>query len=175
MSASLKLTLLGFLLCVCAAIAVILWPRQERPLAPAVHAISPAPSASQDFPLSTSDTESVRSASAKADESSNDVASSNLTPDAAPAPTPDPLVPAAFVQPSADDHFTPEQLDVLNNMRKDFADAMQESRLNANDPAYYDRWKALQADFDDRFRSQFGDEAYNEFQNSALHSPPPPQ
>ena len=88
-------------------------------------------------------------------------------PDAVPEAVP--LVPAAFVDPDPDDHFTSVQLNALNNIRREFAQAMGRENLNPNDPEYYRRWQKWRADSNERFQAMFGQDTSLVYQLEAAH------
>lgn len=83
------------------------------------------------------------------------------------------LVPVAFVEPQPEDRLSEDQLAALQWLRGGFASAMEKGPfLNPNTPAYYDRWKKLQQDFDEQFRTQLGDDAFRKYQDLARQSAP---
>jgi len=181
-SMKLKIALGCFAIPAAAAIAVILWPQHDLQPAPLASARAGGDSSTAPVPQDTGSVHRVLSWSnpAPSGTAGSDAASASR-PAAAQTSATEPdtvsesLVPVAFAEPApgSDVHLTPSQQEVLQTMRKEFLDAMHEGDMNPNNQAYYEHWKDLQADFDERFHSIFGDEAYNEYMNSALHQQPP--
>lgn len=113
------------------------------------------------FPSSAFETRNV--SVAPEDPRPGDPAPQNFPPD----PAQQDLVPAAFVPPDPRDHFTPDDLATLKSLRQEFAEALEAGRLRPEDPRYLQRWKELEAALEERYRAQFGDEAYVKYQGEA--------
>jgi hypothetical protein len=78
------------------------------------------------------------------------------------------IVPAIFMEPRPEDHFTASDMITIREMRDQFTNALNAApRLDPNSPEYYARWKALQADFDSQFKANFGTATLLKYQDLA--------
>jgi hypothetical protein len=54
-----------------------------------------------------------------------------------------------------------EQLTALRNLREDFMSMMAGVDQDPTSPEYFERWEAARAAIDERFYTEFGQDAYN--------------
>jgi len=72
------------------------------------------------------------------------------------------LQPLAMVDSTALPDLSEEQLTALRNLREDFVSAMAGVDQDPTSPEYFERWEAARAAIDERFFTEFGQDAYNE-------------
>ena len=162
-------------------VAWLLLSRNSSPQPAPLLVSHPAPPVSPIFPVTT---ESPAYSRLSPSHPANDAPLAAGAP-AAPRPLPsasvDPaitpplpqlaLYPVAFADPRPEDHFTPDQMQILRTLRSDFATALAEnSHLSPSSQEYFDRWMDLKDDFDSQFRARFGTDTYMRFQHLALES-----
>ena len=71
------------------------------------------------------------------------------------------LQPLAMVDSTALPDLSEEQLTALRNLREDFVSAMAGVDQDPTSPEYLERWEAARAAIDERFFTEFGQDAYN--------------
>ena len=71
------------------------------------------------------------------------------------------LQPLAIVDSAALPDLSEEQLTALRNLREDFVSAMAGVDQDPTSPEYFERWEAARAAIDERFFTEFGQDAYN--------------
>ena len=84
-------------------------------------------------------------------------------------------IPLALSPPASSIQLTDAQKAILQDIQKDFVEAVGGPDQNPSDPAYRDRWVTAVSESDDRLRSMIGWEGFNEWQisNWALALNPP--
>ncbi len=152
--------------------------RREPPLPRLASATAPAPSAS--LPSSFDDLRPASSTAAPIPAATADSSPASPPPQVArsqrPAPSGIPplvpaqlaRIPAAFIDPRPEDHFDEAQLEAFQYLREQFIDSLKQGgTLDPSGPEYAARWQALQNDFDQQFRAQFGYAAFNKYRQLA--------
>ena len=77
------------------------------------------------------------------------------------------LVPLAFLPPHPDANLTAEQESVLDELSKEFIQAIGGADQNPNDPEYLKRWQKAQPEIDAQLHAMFGDNFYGQQLNQA--------
>lgn len=77
--------------------------------------------------------------------------------------------PLAFYHPRLEANWTDDQLQRLDNLRNEFAEALGGWNQNPWDPRYRELWIQAQPLIDEQFEAIFGVEAFNDQRIQAVH------